>query len=146
MSGSSGDTSCPNCYEDANIMVDSKPFPMEYIECIECGFYSTVEPGQMSREDINEEREGRDLEPLADDHVIEPIGERLKMGRRYWEYAAQHLAYQDVLNLRKDKGLEPWTDIQAREFLSAVEEEIKETVSVAYKEALDMMIDREEEN
>ena len=100
MSGSSGDTSCPNCYEDANIMVDSKPFPMEYIECIECGFYSTVETGQMSREDINEEREKSDLEPLADDHVIEPIGEGLKMGRRYWQYAAHHLEYQDVLELR----------------------------------------------
>jgi predicted ATPase len=127
-------------------MVDSKPFPMEYIECIECGFYSTVETGQMNREDINEARESRDLEPLADDHVIEPIGEGLKMGRRYWEYAAHHLTYQDVLELREKKGLEPWTDIQAREFLSEVGEQIKETVSVAYEEALDMMIDREEEN
>ena len=85
MSGSSGDTSCPNCYEDANIMVDSKPFPMEYIECIECGFYSTVETGQMTRQEINEERQDRSLEPLADDHVIKPIGEELKIGRRYWE-------------------------------------------------------------
>ena len=146
MSGSSGDTSCPNCYEDANIMVDSKPFPMEYIECIECGFYSTVETGQMTRQEIYEEREKSDLEPLADDHVIEPIGEGLKMGRRYWEYAAHHLTYQDVLNLRKDKGLEPWTDIQAREFLSKVETQIEEVMAVPYQEALDMMIDIEEEN
>ena len=146
MSGSSGDTSCPNCYEDANIMVDSKPFPMEYIECIECGFYSTVETGQMTRQEINEEREDRSLVPLADDYVIEPIGEGLKMGRRYWQYAAHHLTTEDVRDIREKKGLEPWTDIQAREFLSAVGEEIKETVSVAYEEALDMIIDIEEEN
>ena len=146
MSGSSGDTSCPNCYEDANIMVDSKPFPMEYIECIECGFYSTVETGQMSREDIDEARESRDLEPLADDHVIKPLESHLKIGRRYWEYAAHHLTTEDVRDIREKKGLEPWTDIQAREFLSAVGEEIKETVSVAYEEALDMIIDIEEEN
>ena len=146
MSGSSGDTSCPNCYEDANIMVDSKPFPMEYIECIEWGCYSTVETGQMTRQEINEEREDRSLEPLADDHVIKPLESHLKIGRRYWEYAVYYLSTEDVRAIREKKGLEPWTDIQAREFLSKVETQIEEVMAVPYQEALDMMIDIEEEN
>ena len=145
MSDSSDETTCPNCLDDEMHRSEEDGW-YRYVECIECGFYSAVETGQMSREDIDEARENRDLEPLADDHVIEPIGEGLKMGRRYWEYAAHHLTYQDVLELREKKGLEPWTGIQAREFLSEVGEQIKETVSVAYQEALDMMIDREEEN
>ena len=146
MSGYSDIISCANCNMESTINGETRPFPMSYVECLECGFYSTVETGQMTTQEINEEREDRSLEPLADDHVIEPIGEGLKMGRRYWQYAAHHLEYQDVLELREDKGLEPWTDIQAREFLSKVGEQIKETVSVAYQEALDMMIYREEDN
>ena len=145
MSDSSDETRCPNCYDDTMHRSEEDGW-YRYVECIECGFYSAVETGQMSREDIDEARESRDLEPLADDHVIEPIGEGLKRGRRYWQYAAHYLEYQDVLELREKKGLEPWTDIQAREFLSEVGEQIKETVSVAYEEALDMMIDREKEN
>ena len=85
MSGSSGDTSCPNCYEDANIMVDSKPFPMEYIECIECGFYSTVETGQMTRQEINETRHDRCLEPLGKNEDIKPLEEHLKYGKKWRE-------------------------------------------------------------
>ena len=145
MSDSSDFTTCPNCLDDEMHRSEEDGW-YRYVECIECGFYSTVETGQMSREDINEEREDRSLEPLADDHVIEPLESHLKIGRRYWQYAVYYLSTEDVRAIREKKGLEPWTDIQAREFLSKVGEEIKETVSVAYEEALDMMIDREEEN
>ena len=145
MSGSSDETTCPNCLDDEMHRSEEDGW-YRYVECIECGFYSTVETGQMSREDIDEARESRDLEPLADDHVIEPIGEGLKMGRRYWEYAVYYLSTEDVRAIREKKGLEPWTDIQAREFLSKVETQIEEVMAVPYQEALDMMIDREEEN
>ena len=145
MSSSSDETTCPNCYDDEMHRSEEDGW-YRYVECIECGFYSTVETGQMSREDIDKARESRDLEPLADDHVIEPIGEGLKIGRRYWEYAAYYLSTEDVRAIREKKGLEPWTDIQAREFLSKVETQIEEVMAVPYQEALDMMIDREEEN
>ena len=145
MSDSSDETRCPNCYDD-EMHRENEDGWYTSVECIECGFYSTVETGQMSREDIDEARESRDLEPLADDHVIEPIGEGLKMGRRYWEYAVYYLSTEDVHAIREKKGLEPWTDIQAREFLSKVETQIEEVMAVPYQEALDMMIDREEEN
>ena len=143
MSGSSDFTTCPNCLDDDMHRSEEDGW-YRYVECIECGFYSAVETGQMTRQEINEERHNRFIEPLGKDEDTQPLAEELKMGRRYWEYAAHHLTYQDVLKLREDKGLEPWTDIQAREFLSKVGEEIKETVSVAYEEALDMMIDRED--
>ena len=146
MSGYSDTIDCPNCYMEATINGETRPFPTSYVECLECGFYSTVETGQMTRQEINEEHEKSDLEPLADDHVIKPLESHLKIGRRYWEYAVYYLSTEDVRAIREKKGLEPWTDIQAREFLSKVGEQIKETVSVAYQEALDMMIDREEEN
>ena len=77
MSSSSDETTCPNCYDDEMHRSEEDGW-YRYVECIECGFYSTVETGQMSREDIDEARESRDLEPLADDHVIEPLEEGLK--------------------------------------------------------------------
>ena len=145
MSDSSDETTCPNCYDDEMHRSEEDGW-YRYVECIECGFYSAVETGQMTRQEINEARHDRCLEPLRKDEDTQPLGEGLKRGRRYWEYAAHHLTYQDVHDIRKKKGLEPWTDIQAREFLSEVGEQIKETVSVAYEEALDMMIDNKEEN
>ena len=145
MSNSSDETRCPNCYDD-EMHRENEDGWYTSVECIECGFYSTVETGQMSREDIDEARESRDLEPLADDHVIKPLESHLKIGRRYWGYAAHHLTTEDVRDIREKKGLEPWTDIQAREFLSKVETQIEEVMAVPYQEALDMMIDREEEN
>jgi len=77
MSDSSDETTCPNCLDDEMHRSEEDGW-YRYVECIECGFYSTVETGQMSREDIDEARESRDLEPLADDHVIKPLEEGLK--------------------------------------------------------------------
>ena len=83
MSGYSDNIDCPNCYEEATLMGETRPFPTSYVECIECGFYTTVESGQMTRQEINEERENRELEPLADDHVIKPLEEHLKYGMKW---------------------------------------------------------------
>ena len=82
MSNSSDETICPNCLDD-EMHRENEDGWYTSVECIECGCYSTVETGQMSREDIDEARENRELEPLADDHVIKPLEEHLKYGKKW---------------------------------------------------------------
>ena len=84
MSDSSDETTCPNCLDDEMHRSEEDGW-YRYVECIECGFYSAVETGQMSREDIDEARENRELEALADDHVIKPLEEHLKYGKKWRE-------------------------------------------------------------
>lgn len=74
MSGSSYDSTCPNCGGE-NLMCSSdwKPYDCVAGECLDCGFsYHTVEK-QMSLEEINERRADYDMEPL--EKLAEPTGE-----------------------------------------------------------------------
>ena len=66
---------CPNCgNEDADYCNESRPFTFTTITCSACGFYSIPKSGQMSLEDVNEERENRELEPLES---LPPMSEEL---------------------------------------------------------------------
>ena len=57
---------CPNCGSgQADYCNENKPFTFTTISCLECGFYTIPKSGQMSLEDINIEREDRELNPLA---------------------------------------------------------------------------------
>jgi len=85
MSGYSDTIDCPNCYMEATINGETRPFPTSYVECLECGFYSTVETGQMTRQEINETRHDRCLEPLGKNEDIKPLEEHLKYGKKWRE-------------------------------------------------------------
>ena len=85
MSGYSDTIDCPNCYMEATENGETRPFRTSYVECLECGFYSTVETGQMTIQEINEERENRELEPLGKDEVLKPLEEHLKYGNKWRE-------------------------------------------------------------
>ena len=57
---------CPVCTDEhAQYCEESRPFHFVTITCNECGFYSIPKSGQMPLEEVNELREGDDLEPLS---------------------------------------------------------------------------------
>ena len=98
MSNSSDETICPNCLDD-EMHRENEDGWYTSVECIECGFYSTVETGQMTRQEINEARHDRCLEPLRKDEDIQPIGEGLK----YKSYKTRQLE-EDNEHLKKRIG------------------------------------------
>ncbi|MEW5961042.1 MAG: hypothetical protein AB1801_25225 [Chloroflexota bacterium] len=65
MSGTSVTDICPQCDGEWLITYsDSKPYPQENGECLECGFaYYTIEE-RLTLEEVNEKRVDFDLEPL----------------------------------------------------------------------------------
>jgi len=64
MSGFSGDTTCPNCNDEANLYSDYKPFEVVNIDCLECGFYTITSVHQMELDELNEMRADYELQPL----------------------------------------------------------------------------------
>ena len=49
-----------------NVNSDHKPFDTVGGECLECGFHFWTETAYMSLDELNENREVNDLEPLAE--------------------------------------------------------------------------------
>jgi len=76
MSGTSFDTQCPICKESMNVYSDYKPFEYSSGECLNCGFYFSPKAGQMTLEDINEQRldnnESNGIEE-GDDDYLKPL-------------------------------------------------------------------------
>ena len=65
MSGGNHPEKCPNCgAEDAlDVYSDYKPFSYSIGKCLECGFYFNVVTGQMTLQEINDQRDylGEDI-------------------------------------------------------------------------------------
>jgi len=66
MSGHSSSTTCPNCNNDCDTYSDHKPFDYVSVRCLECGFQTITNIVYMDLEELNEERENMELEPLSE--------------------------------------------------------------------------------
>jgi len=64
MSGCSFIANCPNCGQDCDASVESRPFDHTDYWCYNCGFTATSEVRYMDLEELNEYREDAELEPL----------------------------------------------------------------------------------
>ena len=66
MSGNSDNIKCPNCgASGAYIYEDNKP-PTLDVSCWECGFMVTTVISYLNLEQLNEQREANDMEPLSE--------------------------------------------------------------------------------
>ena len=59
MSGVSYDKECPNCGGTLDCYSDYKPFDHGSGQCLDCGFYYFTKTGQLTLEELNNEREER---------------------------------------------------------------------------------------
>jgi len=66
MSGCSSSEKCPKCGSEMSTYSDYKPHDYVSGDCLECGFYYRTEDGQLTLDEVNEEREVQDLEPLKE--------------------------------------------------------------------------------
>ena len=65
MSGHSYSTTCPVCGEEMDTYNDYKPFEYTTHECLDCGFYTTVNKARLDFEELNLMREDREMEKLT---------------------------------------------------------------------------------
>lgn len=57
---------CPKCQGSMSLTSENRPYESTYGECLECGFYYYPKEGQASLEEVNQQREDMELEPLVE--------------------------------------------------------------------------------
>lgn len=74
MSGCGYEASCPNCGDMMSCYTDHKPFDNVSGDCSECGFHFFTKSGQLTLEELNDNREEQNTrDDLEGEDRLEPL-------------------------------------------------------------------------
>jgi hypothetical protein len=95
MSGSGYQSVCPNCGAVMECYTDWKPYDTNSCTCLSCGFTAFTKESRLSLEEVNEERENRDLPPL----------EKLAEGNGFYKEPEKSERIAEVVGLMTDYNI-----------------------------------------
>lgn len=65
MSGTSSEGVCPECSGETKVYVDWKPYDIAESICLTCGWYCYPTIGQLTLEEVNEDRKNQGMKLLT---------------------------------------------------------------------------------